>query len=82
MALFRCNKCGHIREVGNDYIGKSANCPECDQITPIYDTTAFVKALIKKHISLSKEQTQGMTSMYDLTFTNEANFIDHIEKII
>ena len=55
MALFRCNKCGHIREVGNDYIGKSANCPKCDQITPIYDTTAFVKALILKHITLNNK---------------------------
>jgi len=55
MALFRCNKCGHIREVGNDYIGKSANCPKCDQVTPIYDTTTFVKALILKHISLNNK---------------------------
>lgn len=55
MALFRCNKCGHIREVENDYIGKSAKCPKCDQITPIYDTTTFVKALIQKHISLNKQ---------------------------
>jgi len=30
MALFRCNKCGHIREVGNDYVGKSVKCPKCD----------------------------------------------------
>jgi phage FluMu protein Com len=51
MALFRCNKCGHIREVGNNYIGKSVKCPKCDQITPIYDTVIFVKALIQKHIT-------------------------------
>jgi hypothetical protein len=30
---------------------------------------------------LSQEQTQGMTSMYDLTFANENNLIEHIEKI-
>ena len=53
MALFRCNKCGHIREVGNDYIGKTVNCPKCDQITPIYDTIAFVRALILKHNTLN-----------------------------
>ena len=51
MALFRCNKCGHIREVGNDYIGKSVKCPKCDQITRIYDTVIFVKALMQKHIT-------------------------------
>ncbi|MBE8232183.1 MAG: DUF1887 family protein, partial [Endozoicomonadaceae bacterium] len=31
---------------------------------------------------LSEEQTQGMTSIYDLTFTNENNLLRHIEKII
>lgn len=57
MALFRCNKCGHIREVGNNYIGKSVKCPKCDQITPIYDTVIFVKALVQKHITqISKFQ--------------------------
>ena len=30
---------------------------------------------------LSQEQTQGMSSMYDITFTNENNLIKHIEKI-
>lgn len=55
MAIFRCNKCGHIREVGSDYIGKSVKCPECDQITPIHDTVTFLKALIKKYIAQNKE---------------------------
>jgi phage FluMu protein Com len=55
MAIFRCNKCGHIREVGNDYLGKSVKCPKCDQITPIHDTVSFLKALIKKHIAQNKE---------------------------
>ena len=55
MALFRCNKCGHIREVGNDYVGKSVKCPECKQVTPIHDTVAFVNALVKKHLLQTKE---------------------------
>ena len=55
MAIFRCNKCGHIREVGSDYLGKSVKCPKCDQITPIHDTVTFLKALIKKHIAQNKE---------------------------
>lgn len=55
MAIFRCNKCGHIREVGNDYLEKSVKCPKCDQVTTIYDTITFLKALIKKHIAQSKE---------------------------
>lgn len=50
MALFRCNKCGHVREVGNDFIGKSVKCPKCNETAPIYNTITFIKALIKKYI--------------------------------
>ncbi len=31
---------------------------------------------------LTSDQTQGLSTMYDLTFTNEVNFIEHIEKIM
>jgi len=55
MAIFRCNQCGHIREVGNDYLGKSVKCPTCDKTTTIHDTVAFLDALIKKHIAQSRE---------------------------
>ena len=55
MAIFRCNKCGHIREVGNDYLEKSVKCPKCDQVSTIHDTITFLKALIKKHLAQSKE---------------------------
>lgn len=55
MAIFRCNKCGHIREVGNDYIGKSVKCPKCDNTATIYDTIAFFNAFIKRHIAQAKE---------------------------
>ncbi len=55
MALFRCNKCGHLREVTNEYIGKSVKCPRCTQITPIHDTTAFVEKLLEKYFAQRKE---------------------------
>ena len=55
MAIFRCNKCGHIREVGSDYIGKSVKCPKCDNSSTIHDTVAFINALIKMHITQAKE---------------------------
>lgn len=55
MAIFRCNKCGHIREVGSNYIGKSVKCPKCSNKTAIHDTVAFLSALIKKHIIQAKE---------------------------
>ncbi len=55
MAIFRCNKCGHIREVGSDYIGKSVKCPKCDNTATIHDTIAYLNALIKKHITQTNE---------------------------
>ncbi len=55
MAIFRCNKCGHIREVENNYTGKSVKCPKCDQVTKIHDTIAFLNTLIQKHLSQNKE---------------------------
>ena len=51
MALFRCNKCGHLREVASDYIGKSVKCPKCKEVAPIHDTVAFVENVIKKYRS-------------------------------
>ena len=33
-------------------------------------------------VGLSQEQTQGLTSMYDITFVNEINFIQHIENLL
>lgn len=55
MALFYCNNCGFIREVGNDYLGKSVKCPKCESIKTIYDTTIYVSSLINKYIETSKE---------------------------
>lgn len=55
MALFRCNKCGHLREVPNEYIGKSVKCPHCSQATPIYDTTVFVEKLLEKFLAQRNE---------------------------
>lgn len=55
MAVFRCNKCAHIREVGNDYIGKLVKCPKCSESAQIYDTVTFLTVLIKKHIAQGNE---------------------------
>jgi hypothetical protein len=33
-------------------------------------------------VGLSLEQAQGLTSMYDVTFVNENNFIEHVEKLL
>lgn len=55
MALFRCKQCGHLREVGNEHIGKPAKCPKCQQVSPIHDTLLFVEKIIDRLFSLQKE---------------------------
>ncbi|MCK5524884.1 MAG: hypothetical protein KAI83_17290 [Thiomargarita sp.] len=55
MAIFRCNKCGHLREVPNQHIGKKVKCPVCKQAMPIYDTLPFIKNVLKKYFRVRKE---------------------------
>ncbi len=33
-------------------------------------------------IGLSEEQTQGLSSMYDVTFVNEKNFLEHVKQLL
>ncbi|MGK0375636.1 MAG: phage FluMu protein Com [Arenicella sp.] len=49
MAILRCNRCDHIREVGGNYLGMRVKCPECKNITQVYDTIAYVSALLSKY---------------------------------
>jgi phage FluMu protein Com len=56
MAIFRCNKCEHLREVGKDHIGKRVRCPECKNITQVHDTITYVSALLSKY----KEQRKTL----------------------
>jgi len=58
MALLRCGKCGHLREVSNDYRGKSVKCPRCKTPGPIYDTVVFVAKVIEQFIAQKNELQQ------------------------
>jgi phage FluMu protein Com len=74
MALFRCNKCGHLREVASDYIGKSVKCPKCKEVAPIHDTVAFVENVIKRYRSKCEE-------LHDLKQQNEIAEISELEIV-
>lgn len=58
MAIFRCKKCNHLREVSNDCIGRSVRCPMCKEVGQIYDTVEFVTKLLGKYLQLYKEFRQ------------------------
>jgi len=55
MAIFRCSKCGYVREVPNQYIGKAVKCPVCQQVASVYNTVVFVKAIIQKYLQMRTE---------------------------
>lgn len=82
MALFRCKYCGHLREVGNEHIGKPAKCPKCQQVSPIHDTLVFVEKIIDRLFSLQKElaahrQSMNQSDQLDIQVIdnpNEENF--------
>jgi phage FluMu protein Com len=81
MAIFRCNKCGHLREVTNEYIGKSVKCPRCSQVTLIHDTTAFVEKLLGKFFAQRdelKKLQQECTIVEEVCDTNtpQTSFAD------
>lgn len=54
MAIFRCNKCAHLREVPSEHVGKSAKCPKCQQAVTIYDTVLFIEKLLEKYFMQAK----------------------------
>jgi hypothetical protein len=54
MAIFRCNKCAHLREVPSEHVGKSTKCPKCQQAVTIYDTVLFIEKLLEKYFMQAK----------------------------
>lgn len=55
MAVIRCNKCGYIREVKDDYVGRLVKCPDCKNSITVYNTVTFIKALLKKYTLQAQE---------------------------
>jgi hypothetical protein len=49
MAIFRCSKCTHLREVSNEHIGKVVKCPQCQQPVKIYNTVIFIEKFLEKY---------------------------------
>lgn len=54
MAIFRCSKCAHLREVPGEHVGKSVKCPKCQQSVTIYDTVLFTEKLLEKYFMQAK----------------------------
>ncbi len=61
MAILRCAKCGHLREVPNEYIGRSVACPSCQNNVTIYATVAFLQQVLRQYTALRAELAQLKT---------------------
>ena len=55
MAVFLCGRCGHVREVANDHIGRSVDCPRCKRTGAIHDTVKVLERLIGVYRTQSRE---------------------------
>lgn len=76
MAIYRCNKCGHLEELQDLYIGTNANCTACATPTPVYATTKFVQHLLAKYFSANKEISvlkQALSEQEEDTPTENGN---------
>ena len=75
MALFKCSNCSHMREVSNNYIGKTVKCPQCKKANPIHDTVLFVESILNKYslqqVKLSKYEQKNKNDKKTKSQTND-----------
>jgi translation elongation factor EF-1beta len=71
MAVFRCNKCAHLTEVGADQVGIDLKCPACGQPGKAYDTTLYIRTLLDRYFAL-RSVMDRMQREADMAGTDEA----------
>lgn len=56
MPIYRCNKCGHVEEVAST-TGPQPNqtCTQCQSPVNFYDTVFYVKKMIERYVTISRE---------------------------
>jgi DNA-directed RNA polymerase subunit RPC12/RpoP len=74
MAIFRCSKCGDLREVPNEYIQKKVKCPHCGQPVVIYDTVKFVRNVLEHYFAQAKTLKKSQDPL-----KKEENIFDNID---
>lgn len=59
MALYRCNRCGHLSEHGDEQIGQHLACPACQADSVVYPTVRFVQTLLERYFAVRRELQQA-----------------------
>lgn len=54
MAVLRCSKCQFLKEVANQYIGKTTKCPHCQQTATVVETVPLIKEVMNQFLLLSQ----------------------------
>ena len=57
MALYRCNRCGHLSEQADELIGSSLPCPSCRTDNAVYPTVRFVQSMLTRYFAAKRELT-------------------------
>jgi hypothetical protein len=63
MSIFRCNKCGYIKEVPEKHIGRVAKCPKCNSDAKVVDTITFTQKIISTYIQKQNQITTYKANM-------------------
>ena len=66
MALFRCGKCGFIKEVPEKHMDKVAKCPQCSSESRVVDTLSFVEKIIASYSKKQNEVADSKKSIIQL----------------
>ncbi|WP_310463510.1 hypothetical protein [Sphaerotilus sp.] len=59
MALYRCNRCGHLSEPADDQIGTTSACSACGTDNQVYPTVAFMRTMLDRYFATRRELSEA-----------------------
>lgn len=63
MAIYRCNRCGHLSEAADDQIGTTAACPACRTDNQVYPTVAFLRTMLDRYFTTRRELSEARAEL-------------------
>ncbi|MCK6403736.1 MAG: hypothetical protein L6Q74_17820 [Sphaerotilus natans subsp. sulfidivorans] len=66
MALYRCNRCGHLSEQADELIGSSMPCPSCRTDNAVYPTVRFVQSMLTRYFAARRDLTAARAEIETL----------------
>ena len=75
MAIYRCNRCGHLSESADVEVGTSSACPACGTDNPVYPTVAFVRTMLDRYFATRRELTDAKAELERL----QVQMLQHLQ---